>query len=316
MEQSVSQKNAQAYPDDIDLGQFFSRIFQHWITIGAIVVAAIALAIGYLHAATYEYTAELKVTPVDSGASGLAGSLSGLGGLASMVGVNISTGQGVAPSQLYVESLQSRDAARLLIDHESLMHVAFAKEWNASTGKWQEPSGVLRSIKRGVLSALGVPVSPWHAPDEADLQAYLEKNVSVDQDTKTKVITLSTSHADPQFAVQLISALDRAVDNDLRRRALERAQANIEYLSQKLGSVSIAEHRQAIAEALSEQEKQIMMASSGAPFAAEPFGMAAASSEPTNPKPVLVLMLGAVLGFLLACALVLVAFPATPTGKN
>lgn len=312
----VGRNSAQHYNDDIDLGLFFRRIFQHWLLISGVVAATVAMAVLYLHVATYKYTVVLKVTPVDNGSTAAAGSLGGLGGLASMVGVNLSSGQGVAPFQLYLESLKSRDTAKLMMADETLMRSIFANQWNPETGKWQEPQSGLRSVKRAVMSTLGMPVLPWHAPDATDMQAYLEANVSVAQDTKTRVGTVSMEHEDPQFAVEFISSLDRRVDSELRRRALVRGRANIEYLSQKLASVTIAEHRQAIADALSEQEKQIMMASSGAPFAAEPFGMAAASAGPTSPRPVLVLLLGAVLGFLLACVITLVAFPAPEAVKN
>src|SRR5690606_16351275 len=86
---------------------------------------------------------------------------------------------------------------------------------------------------------------------------------------------------------------------------LKRSSGNIAYLTEQLSKATVAEYREAIAQALSEQEKIRMASSSTAPFAAEPFGSAAASPRPTSPQPLLVLIVSIVGGGILGSLLVL-----------
>jgi len=281
---------------DIDLRVLGSRILSHPLVLGACVACAILVAVIYLHLAQWKYTVELSVTPVDTGSSGISASLGGLSGLASMVGVNLPTSQNVSPFDLYVQSLRTREVAEAIIKDEDLTHVVFRREWDERSRTWHEPQSVLRGVARAAAALLGVPLVPWRVPDAARLQDFLERNLDVEQDSKTKVLTISLAHENPEFAIKFLSALDRAVDEGLRRRALARARSNIEYLSQKLNTISVVEYRQAIAQTMSDQEKLIMMASSTAPFAAEPFGRPTASSRPTSPNAYMVLLIAAVIG--------------------
>ena len=86
---------------------------------------------------------------------------------------------------------------------------------------------------------------------------------------------------------------------DIRRARAENPRMRERDLSAQLGKVTIAEHREALAQTLSEQEKQRMAASSSAPYAAEPFGNATASPRPTSPRPILVLAASLMAGLLL-----------------
>jgi len=61
--------------------------------------------------------------------------------------------------------------------------------------------------------------------------------------------------------------------------------------------VTLAEHRVALAAALSEQEKTRMLAQSSAPFAAEPPSTASTLLRPTSPRPLVFLIVAVVLEF-------------------
>lgn len=288
--------------DEIDLGELLRTIWAGRLTILLVAGAFLMLAILYLHVATYRYTAQLILTPAQ--ASGTS-RLGGLGGLASLAGINLPQDQGDLSFSLYQEGVYSRGVADALARHPDLMLVVFGNEWNAGTGQWEKPESFVSSAIATVKHVLGAPVYAWRQPDGARLQEYVKREVSVAEDMKKPFITVTFTHPDPDFAISFLNKLNAELDNILRQKALERSTGNIAYLSEQLERVTIAEHRAAIAESLSEQEKQRMAASSSAPYAADPFGNASASLRATSPRPSLILVASVVGGVMIGCLIVL-----------
>src|SRR3546814_18293921 len=85
--------------------------------------------------------------------------------------------------------------------------------------------------------------------------------------------------------------LHEAADWDVRQQTLLRTSAYIRYLSNKLTTVTVAEHRLALVATLSDQERLRMAAASNVPYAAEPFGPAYGSIYVTTPQPMQVIFI-------------------------
>ncbi len=267
---------------------------QRWVVL-FVVIGFMAAAVAYLNVANYRYTAELKITPAQSSGGGSAGG-AGLASLASLAGVSLGKESSVTPFQLYIEGVKSRAVAEAMARQPEIMKVVFQGEWAESERRFVNRPGAASQISRAVKNALGIPVYPWQAPDAARLQQYIQNNVNIIESPKSPVVTLTFSHPDPQFAELFLASLNRNLDEQLRRKALIRTGRYISYLSEQLRRVTIAEHRLALTNSLSEQEKFRMMASSGLAYAADPFGEPTSSIIPTSPKPATTLVLSAFLG--------------------
>jgi hypothetical protein len=156
------------------------------------------------------------------------------------------------------------------------------------------------------MTALGFNRSQWTPPDGARLQEFLGYSIDVTQDVKTPfLVKVSVGSSNPQFGIKLLNALNQTADSHLRKKALQRATEYINYLSKALTTVTVAEHREAIMGALSEQEKFAMSASSSAPYAADLFDKPWASVEPIWPQPRQALIKAIMLGGLIGAAIVL-----------
>ena len=283
--------------DALDFVQLFLVLWEKrkiilWTT-GATFLAAIL----YLHVATYKYTATLVVTPVDRGSSGISNKLGGLAGLASVAGINLPQDQGVSYFQLYTEGYKTRHIAQALTADPLIMRQVFSAEWSPQAQKFVPPASAIKPLIVATKHFLGVPVYAWRKPDAARLQEYIGRNVKVAQDKKTSLVTISFNHPDPAFAAYFLKNLHGVVDNQLRLRAKKRAEESIAYLSQQLLTVTLAEHREAIAQSLSEQEKIRMMANSKMAFSADPLEDPVVSSRPTSPKALVVLGISLIIGF-------------------
>jgi hypothetical protein len=282
---------------DVDVAQLWHRIMARRTLVFGVLGVVVALALLYLHIATYTYTATLMVSPVlTSSSSSVSNKLGGLGGLASLAGININADQQTQAFALYQEGLYSRDVADELARNPEVLHTVYSQAWDGETKQWIRPSGPVPFIAGLVKAFLGIPTHAWQPPDGALLQEFIQNNVSLDTNPQKAVVTVTYKDKDPAFAVKFLRELDRAVDNKLRQNALTRANQYVDYLTTQLSTISNNDIRESLITTLTDQEKNKMMASATAPYAAQPFGEPSASRRPTSPKTFLLLALAIVFG--------------------
>lgn len=283
----------------IDLFYGTKLMLARWWFLVAGATLGFVLAVTILHVTTPKYTVAYKITPTSTGNNGLSSGFGGLGGLAAAAGVSIGQGKsGATPFELYVDILTSRAIAVRLADDPKIMRTAFADQWDQSASAWREPSGIGQSIVKTGKMILGYPQRRWQPPGAADLQRYLERNlvIQLPGTRDPPITTISMEHRDPGFARHLMAQLDSNADTLVRREALDRATKYSAYLANRLPTATIAEVRSYLADALADQEKAVMTASSDASYAAQVVQPAASSLRPTTPNYPLVVVLGLLAG--------------------
>jgi len=276
----------------IDITLLLERLWSHRLRGAVAMLLGLLGGILYLHLATYEFKAQIGVTPVETNSQKLPGNIASIG---SLVGMNLDA-QGGANFILFSESVLSYSVAEQLSRDPAIMHTIFRKSWNQRTGQWQQPASIVRPVTGTLKAMLGIPVQPWTPPDAVSLHDYIQKEVSVEENVKKPVITIAYHNEDPAFAAAMVRKIVNASDEFMRRRSLERATRYVAYLENRLAGVQVTEYRQALAQALASYERTRMMASSSTSFAADKFGDVVVTSRPARPVPVLVLFLAMVLG--------------------
>jgi hypothetical protein len=134
-------------------------------------------------------------------------------------------------------------------------------------------------------------------------------NIQVLQDPRKPYLAKVTLlFPDRQFAIEFLSILNATTDTILRQKAIKRTTEYIAYLSDTLAKVTNMDHRLAITQALSEQEKSAMVAKAGSPFSADLFERPWVSSLPSSPRPTRVLAMYMFVGFLGGSFLAIVRF--------
>lgn len=295
--------NAAAEP--LDLAALARQLWaaKGWLLV--LTAAALGAAALYLNLATYRYTARLQVTAAERAGANPA---TGLAGLGSIVGVDIGLDTG-SQFALFAEAVKSEAVARELARDEALMRQVFPADWDVGSGRWREPPSAVRAIAKPVKALLGIPDRPWQRPDSADLRDHLQRRLSVDENRKKAITTLSYEHRDPEFARTLIERAARAADDFLRAKSLARSSDYVAYLEARLAETSTAEYRLSLAQALTSYENMRMMASASAPYAAEPFGPSVVSKRPTSPQPLVVLGTAVLAAVLLWAGVALLVLP-------
>ena len=245
---------------------------------------AVALggAIVYALLATPIYRAEVVVVEVrDSAAQGGLGALAGqLSGLASLAGVNV----------------------------------------NAGGGNAREHQAVLRSrhlVERFVVANNILPVLSKGSPEPLSLwkgvRIAQEQVVEVQEDTRRGVTTVSVEWTDPKLAAAWANNFVALANDTIRTKAMNEAQSNIDYLTERLGQTSSLEVQQLMYSLIESETKTLMLASGRAEYAFAVVDPATIPEIRVSPRRTLIATVGLALGLGLG---VLIAFargaPPTP----
>lgn len=281
----------------VTLPKFFRFIGRYWWIYLVSIALSVVAGVGYLQNARYIYSVTMLVTPVQSPISRLPG---GLENIASLAGINLPSSPESGSFQVYLDALHSRATADAVAQKQDLMREMYPREWSEADQMWRDPNDQFEKTLNYIRGILGVPLVGWRPPDGERLQVYLARELSIQKTRTSPVVTVLLYTDRPQFGQKLLVALHDSVDAILRQRSLKRSESYIQYLTQALRTITIADYREALVTALSEQEKTRMMASSGVAFVAEPFGQPVISPRPTSPKIVGVLLPVLLLGLLLA----------------
>lgn len=308
--------SAGAAVDLFAFGRYAGRL---WYAAVTFVLAGLVGAFIYLNFATPRYAAVLHISPASSTASGMGGTLGQIGSLAAMAGVSVrQASTGATPFELYLDRMQSRSMAEQLARNQRVMRSIFNTEWDVVTRTWHQPPSLFGGVGAALRMLAGQPARVWRPPDAARLQDYLQKKLGIvpPKPKDPPITTLVYEHRDPAFAVYLLTEMHTIADADVRRSSLFRARQYALHLAQKLAETPITEHRQSLSEALLEQQRAIMMATSSASFAAIPTEPATASLEPVSPKVVQTLIVGLAIGTLIGLLGLFALFLWAPTRRG
>ena len=188
--------------DEIDLLELIRTLLQAWKTIVGITILCTGLAVSYALYATEVFKAQTLLAPAQEEKSGASSALSQFGGLAAMAGISIPSDSNV---EQVVATLNSRKFLRTFINQNKLMPVLFDEIWDADNQAWVVPS----------------------AEDEPSEQKAIESFkacLSVDEDKKSGLITLSISWKGPELAAQWANDLVKQLNEQLREQAIADSQ--------------------------------------------------------------------------------------------
>ncbi len=249
----------------------------HWWVICSVIVCtmtATALALF----ATPVYRASTLLAPTAAGRSGtMSGALDQLGGIASMVGLNLKSGD--TDTQEAIAVLQSQGFTVAFIEDNHLMPELFAKRWNSKSMHWKGPP------------------DKWPTQNKA-YKLFNDKIREVSVDTHTGFVTLSVEWSNRVEAADWVNKLVERLNATMRERAIAQANSDIEYLERQLQDTKYVEVRNAINSLIEEEVRQQMIASATPQYSFQVIDRAvpADSDNPYRPRKGLMILVGVMVG--------------------
>jgi capsular polysaccharide biosynthesis protein len=234
------------------LDEFLLRVWQRkWLVISSAVLG-MAMALFLSKFMTRIYQAEILLTPArtETAASSGGGSLgSQFGDVAAMFGLTLPGAN--TTKDVNIAYVKSRQFAANFIAQNDLMPILFANRWDVSRKQWRQGLG-------------------QHAPTKEDAVRYLDKTVmTIKEDHKTGLITLSVRWRDRQLAARWANQIVAESNAQARQRAIVEAQDSLKYLSTELEKTSIVGLEEAIYHLMEKNIQSIMLANVRRDFAFE-----------------------------------------------
>jgi uncharacterized protein involved in exopolysaccharide biosynthesis len=260
--------------DEIDLLELIRTLLQAWKTILGITILCTGLAVAYALHAPEIFKAETLLAPAQEEKSGASSALSHFGGLAAMAGVSIPSDSNV---EQVVATLNSRKFLRTYINQNKLTPVLYDEIWDADNQAWNVPS---------------VEDEPTEQKAIGSFKACL----SVDEDKKSGLITLSISWKDPQVAAQWANDLVKQLNEQLREQAIADSKKRVGYLEQELAKTTLQDMRAVLYNLLESEKQKAMLANVNEDFALEVIDPAVAPETREKPKRKLIVALGGLCG--------------------
>jgi uncharacterized protein involved in exopolysaccharide biosynthesis len=243
----VSDSYSDTADDEMDLRAIFARLRARkwWLIASVVVFTVLFTTLGYVLTPVYRASTLLIPAKPDRGMDS-GGGAGGIGGVASLVGLNIGGSDSVTEEALAV--LKSRQFTEKFIDDLNLMPVLYAKNWDAATGKWKGDEK--------------------HQPTPSRAYRYFDKSVrSVAPEKKTSLITMNIDWKDGSAAAQWANELVKRLNLEMRQREMARADSAVGYLEKEFETTTAVATREAIGRLIESQVKQRMLAAVTQEFA-------------------------------------------------
>ncbi len=233
------------------------------------------------------YRATVLLSPADSEGLDRSSMLGEVGGLASLVGVNLGSNDGTAEA---VALLRSRQFTEAFIDELGLLPRIFEDRWDAKTGAW----------RKGWSNAAAPTLYAGYVSFDRRIRSVVE-------DTRTGLVVLQIDWTDPAEGATWANELVARLNDTMRLRAIAEANASIELLTKELQSANVLELRQAISRTIETHVKNRALANVRSEYAFRVLDPAKATDRGAfiRPRRMLYLVTGPVVGLLFAIVFVL-----------
>ena len=289
----------QPYDDEIDLRELFSVVWAGKILIVAITAVFALVSVGYALSLANQYKASAVVSPAQSGGSSLGAMAGQLGGLASLAGINIGSGES-NETQEAMEIMQSWGFMEAFIQtHDLQVPIYAAIGWDKGSNSLKLNSDLYDATSERWLIEDNES-GENRAPSSWELYEEFRERVAVSQDKTSGLINISVEYYSPQIAKQWVDLFIITINDYMRARKLEQVNRNIEYLTAQIDKTAIADMREVFYQLVEEQTKSKMLAEASPEYAFVTVSRAMVPEEESQPKRALVCILGTLLGGMLS----------------
>lgn len=256
------------------------------IFVSTIIVAVSAAIITLLMPNYYKSSALLAPTSESSG-GGLAALAGQFGGLASLAGVNLGSGE-ENKTALAMEVFKSRTFILEFIERRNILKELMAtSSWDSTSNQLVYDSSLIDPVTGEWKKSEGESLKP---PNYKILKRYL-KLIQINEDKKTGFVTISVTFLSPYTAQKWTEWLVDDLNAEIREREVVEAKKNISYLTKQLENTHVAELKTVFHSLIEEHVKTMMFAESREDYVFKVIDPAFAPERKSSPRRSVIVIL-------------------------
>lgn len=296
--------SAQSYIDDeINLRELFAVLWLNKKFIVMLTTLAALASIYHALSLTNIYTAQTLITPTSSSAS--SGLSSRYASLASMAGVNLPNSKSGNQLDVALKLVKSKKLIDRLILYESFLpDLMAAKSWDMETNAVNYNQTQYDKKNKKWVREISLPFKQIPSSQEA-LQAFSGR-VSISQDGKTQLVTLTVDHLSPVVAQQWSLWIVKEINGILADMEIANSQAAIDFLNTQVNITPYSELRTMFYELIQESTKSMMLASVNPEYVLTTIDPPVIPEVKSKPTRSTICIIGTLMGAILSILTILV----------
>ncbi len=294
------------YDDEIDLRELFVVLWTRRLKIMAITALFTFISVIYALSEPNQYKATVLLAPAQSDNSNLSGVLGQMGGLASFAGLNIGGGES-NQSQIAQEIMKSWSFVEgFIADNDLAVEVYAVDGWNRESNQLQIDNDLYNADTQTWLVE-NVNTGEAGAPSGWELYRSFSERINVSEDPQSGLVSVSLEYYSPILTKQWLDLYISAINEHMQVREVEKVSNNISYLEAQIEKTTVAEMKDVFYSLIEEQLKNRMVAEASPDYTFVVVSPSMVPEEKSQPKRVLICILGTLLGGMLSSLLVLVS---------
>ena len=229
-----------------------------------------------------------------------------MGGLASFAGLNIGGGES-NQSQIAQEIMKSWSFVEgFIADNDLAVEVYAVHGWNRESNQLQIDNDLYNADTQTWLVE-NVNTGEAGAPSGWELYRSFSERINVSEDPQSGLVSVSLEYYSPILTKQWLDLYISAINEHMQVREVEKVSNNISYLEAQIEKTTVAEMKDVFYSLIEEQLKNRMVAEASPDYTFVVVSPSMVPEEKSQPKRVLICILGTLLGGMLSSLLVLVS---------
>ena len=289
--------------EEIDLIQLIQVLIGgKWIILSITTIASILVVI-YSLSLPNIYKSEALLSPVTS-QKGLAGAVQNFSGLASLAGINLPSEGADSNAGKALEKVGS-----LSFFQEQILPNIFVPDLLA-VESWSRGENLINYDNEIYDSETGSwtrEVVAYQNPEPSVQESFraFGEHIGINKDLKTGFIKLSVKHQSPYVAQTWARLIVSKINAFYKEKDKEEAEASVRYLNTQIAQTSYAEIREVISQLLQQQTQKLTLIEANDYYVFEYIDPPAVMERKAEPMRAMICIIGAILGGLLGCIIVL-----------
>lgn len=304
--ENINQNTTSEFESEIDIREFFRIIYlRKWIVVAITLLFSIAgVAFSLSLPNKYKSTVTLIPAAEDSVSSGLSGIAGQFGGLAALAGVNLG-GSEIDKTTIALETLVSREFLfKFINDNEFKAKIFAAEKWDPKSGHLTYDSEIYDVEDNSWVREASFPKQS--EPSLAEVyKMFLKELLSISQDKKTGLITLSVEHPSPIFAKEIVDGLVSSINKEMQSNSIIEANKSIDYLNKEIEKNKVAAMESILYQLMEKQFQNKMLANVRDEYVLKTLDEAIIPEEKSSPKRALIVIAAMLFGGFLSVFIVL-----------
>jgi LPS O-antigen subunit length determinant protein (WzzB/FepE family) len=290
--------------EEISLRELFNVLLHgKWIIISILSFASI-IAVIYSLSLPNIYASKALLYKVDSSSS-ISGSLGSYSGLASLAGINIPSADSQANGTKALKTITSLNFFKNNVMPEIFLpDLMSVDSWDHTTNTLVYDEKIYDINTKSWVRDYDYPSKQIPSAQES-YAVFLGKHLSISEDKKTGLITLTMRHQSPYTAKKWSDLLIREVNDYYREKDKTEAQKAVIFLNNQIKMTNLSEIKQVIAELLKQQTQKLALIEANQSYVFDYIDPPAVMERKSEPKRSIICILGFLLGLIISIFVVL-----------